>query len=704
MSFHNWSIHDSQSAPPSQPAQPPTPLQTRSQSATSPQPPPFSQNSMSAQLAAALSSPTTRSVPRSPASSHGNGSPASHVPEPQSGAQGLTHEVAPQPRLPNADSQFASAFLPQNSSPTLRIQIHPRPRMCPAPSDEDLEAAQLIQCESVPQVDMASNPVHPIVNLTHGSQLLSGTSVDPCYAPNSVAPGPSHPQGERLSQPLDLTKDSQSLEPTNDSQPTLYSQVPGPSFAGYLVVTTSMGETMLFIEIPSSPAATLNLVTPHTSVPPAKSSAPSPNPQSRAQKGKGIAPGEKRLKLPAKKRSATGNREGLKKHQRTSKHAKGAASALSESDRAELDIPMDDFDDEQEDEGKGEGVSDGEGEDTTAGKASGTHSQRLSPELKHQMLSWYFSPELYNGHKNNHLKAHKELRTIIRDALGDKQIRNFLEHEYGRYKMYYQIVMKTGGGKDDFATKEEMKSHYKALNVEHTFDYWMRYGESEEFHVIHKVAWDSEDVRKFRHLDSITSTVSDDEATSHASRDDHEPSSSKHKARGGKKGAKAADVDSGSETEHGPSVVRTTRSKQGDLPMISVIMKGMDGLTITWDRQTDISWKLYDLEVRKVQSQEDAQREQHTLDTRSRLISDFVQLSGQISHPDHLVSSVAQQMLVKLGQDIGSLPGSAAPAAPAAAQPPSVVNLDDQGAPPPINPPSEPVASSSVSSASSSAQ
>ncbi|KAG9121425.1 hypothetical protein FRC07_002628 [Ceratobasidium sp. 392] len=643
--YHTFSQFD----PPNNdiPQQRRAPSQAGTQAASpSPQPAPFAHS--------AIHSPISSSGLCSPMAQGQRNSPAWDI-ERQLAAQGHGQVNNAQPRLPNDDSQWAGVFTA--APPSTR----PRPRMrpVPPPEEDDLPTVgalmQLLREQPLPALTRASAVVHP-----------------------------SHSQGKRLSQPIHLApspsdSSSQPIEfaPSQDNylaQGPLFAQYPlgPPGSTQYPLVQTRQGDWVPNLgSLPTSPGLAIDLMTPSASVGPQESNPsvpPSPNAQQqrRAAKGKAVDPKEKasKSKSAPRKRKANANKAAgsSTKRARTSKDAGMTASDISDTERADLDVPMDNFEEDEQEEGEDHGEG-------TVGQ-----SQRIPEFLQKMILQWYTKPEHWDEVKNDSNKAIKQLVGLTaKYEVKAKTILDFLGREHRNYALYHRMAMKTGGGKDNLVTEEDMKDRYKRLGMEKTFDYWMKYGESWKFELFHAVSWESDDVCKFSHFDSVTSTASDDEGTS-------KRSSSKGK---GKKKSRA--TDSGSDTERGSPIART---KRGNFQVIGVIVEGMESLAVTRSRQADVSEKLYQLEVQKSKNDEAAQKERLTLDQRSQGIDNYLKLVGNLNHQDELVSLVARRFLIQLSNEIAPLPEQPAPIAPAPALPVSAL------APVPI--PSAPVPSANT--------
>ncbi|KAG8725384.1 hypothetical protein FRC09_000595 [Ceratobasidium sp. 395] len=636
--YHTFSQFD----PPNDnnPEQRRAPSQAGTQAASpSPQPAPFARS--------AVHLPISSSGLRSPMAQGQRESPAWDV-ERQLAAQGHGQPNHVQPRLPNAESQWAGVFTAASPGTCLR------PRMRPVlPEDNELPTVgtlMQLSCQQPPStITRASTVVHP-----------------------------SHSQGECLSQPIHLAPSpSDSLSQPIEFAPSQDNNLAqGPSFAQQGDWIPDLGS------LPTSPGSTIDLITPGTSVSPLESGSsapPSPDTQrqSRAAKGKSVNPKEKasksKPKPAANKRKANGKKAGSSKRARTSKHADMTASDVSESERVDLDVPMDNFKEDEEKNGETNGETNGE--------ESVASSQRIPVVLQKTMLQWY--TERFQENRNDWPGSVKMLELLVKGELTHKQISDWLSRECRHYVNYNRMVMKTGGGRDDFVTKEEMESRHERLNIENSFEWWMDYRESWKFKMFHAVrltelysAWDSDDVRKFANFNSTTSTASDD--------DDKKRSSSKRKGN-----KKARDTSSGSETER-----KLSRTKRADRHVFGVIVTGMESLAVNWGRQTDVSEKMYKLEVQRSKNKEAARQDCLTLDKRSRGIEDFIKVVSNLNHEDQLVSSVARRFLVQLNEDMAPPPEQPAPLAAAP--------VPDVSAPAPAPAPVEPIASSPVPSANTS--
>jgi hypothetical protein len=184
--------------------------------------------------------------------------------------------------------------------------------------------------------------------------------------------------------------------------------------------------------------------------------------------------------------------------------------------------------------------------------------------------------------------------------------------------------------------------------------------------------WDAEEVRKYAHRDSVTSTAT--------SENNAAPSSSKAKAKGWRKHAREA---SGSDTE-GESA--------RDIQVISVISTGIDGLVVSRKEASAILTQQLELARLKEARERDAQDAKIKLDTRSTQISEFIKLSELLAHANPQVSNQAQALLGQLNLQLVALPMSSAPA-PAGQNAPEQPRIDHEA--PAAGPSIQPVASGS---------
>jgi hypothetical protein len=313
------------------------------------------------------------------------------------------------PRLPHPYSQNAQAFFAPSVHP------HPRPRMHRVPSDEELPNAEDISVRHPlrsPQPGL-SNPPQPHIDLTASSQSSSNTGVWSQPPTNALG---------HASQRLDLTR----LVPVQPIPASRDPQLNDPH------------ESMPFFELTSSPstasAGTIDLTadTPRLSeseneppMPPKKRGKAAVVGSKEGKKGKGgnegkggrggkggkgktVDPEErkagKQVGKAGKAEKAGEANSRPSKRPRTSKKVEDAAAALTDGERAELAVPMD--------ESSG-GSDESDLGDETETEAVVKKSQRIDEETKLQAILWWFDPETYQQHRKSKPESLKKVSSII---------------------------------------------------------------------------------------------------------------------------------------------------------------------------------------------------------------------------------------------------------------------------------------------------
>ncbi|KAG9081867.1 hypothetical protein FS749_007323 [Ceratobasidium sp. UAMH 11750] len=665
MSFHTFSLHD----PPMQATSPPPPAHPSA-------PSPAHSTPMSISLSPLPHSSSLRNILDS-------GAPAGGLAQLPPAAQGpLTGDYVPQsfapssnvvspvhsqswdcesplpaelsglgPRLPSANSQWADPFLPPRS----RI----RPRMRPVPVDDDDDELPEPRLLFGGQPTHQSNPaLSHLADIAlaqyHGVPPQSGISGPVLEAP--FYPAAARPQPpvdiSRLSQPIDFILPSQST-PGAQSQPAVPPAGQPSASGGHVAV----------IEIPSSPApstGTIDLITPspasHASTPAAPASpSPAPTPtRGRKAKGKQVDPGERAAPKPKPSAKAT-PRSSNKKPAKGKSTSKKGARERSESERAALDVPLE----ASSDSDAGSAMEVEMDPEAGPGLGSSRTTNRISDDIKFQILTYWFDPETYAQHRKEQPKYINELLLLLRGAIKKKTLEDFLRRQRTKYFLYHRLIMKTGGGKDDRVSQEEFERRHAAFGTENTLEYWMGYGDSREFDIIHNVLWDAEEVCKYRHMDSVTSTSSDNDALTGSTPDDDAGSS--NFAKGAKKSRKRRHEGSGSETER----ESTRRGTKKDTQVIALISTGVNDLVVSRERGTDILERQLELEIRKEAREQHTQDAKLALETRSSQISDFIKLSGLVGNANPVVAAHAEKLLGQLDMNLVSLPAPYVPAPPA---------------------------------------
>ncbi|KAG8684467.1 hypothetical protein FRC08_013673 [Ceratobasidium sp. 394] len=495
-----------------------------------------------------VSHPATSSITSSRATDPAAGSPGTRSSE-RWDCQSPPHQ---QPRAPNTQSQDASAFL---STPSCR-RICPRMRPIPTDSDEELLAPKAPPAAPSTASPAAPPTQHLFVDLTRSSQLSSSTAAPSQQASGAAAPAQPAPGTPATGQPE--SQEGSVIDMTDSSKPTPHLRPVDSAVNRNVHITTtasgqmlaadklahsksgrpilnaqeywlsSGGDLLPFFELSSGPAGAPTLA--NTPSPTGGSSAFSPPPmefvldfsKNAAPAGELSAPsGSKTLNAhgcksnpPAPKAPKSAARKvdppakPPAKRPRTSSKVEAAAAGLSERRKKDLDVPLESDEDVEMEDGA---TDEGEGEDDDNGNGV-QKSNRFGDELRRLVLSWWFALETYVRHCNNKGESLKELVTLIGGVKTKRQLSNFINAALRRYRVYNRLAMRTGGGKDDRVTRDEMEArYYQGGGDKYKFEYWLNYGDSYEFNVIHEVLWDSDDVRKFMHLDLATSVLSDDE-------------------------------------------------------------------------------------------------------------------------------------------------------------------------------------------------
>ncbi|KAG9094701.1 hypothetical protein FS749_011989 [Ceratobasidium sp. UAMH 11750] len=140
----------------------------------------------------------------------------------------------------------------------------------------------------------------------------------------------------------------------------------------------------------------------------------------------------------------------LAKHLCSSKNIEVVVVALSKQDKEDLDILLECDEDKEMDDGT---VNEGNNDNTT-----GTWKTQCHPEeAKSQIITFFFDPEMFLKDMEDRMGVINQLVILLMGVMTKCQISDYICGVLTHYHTFNQLVMVTGGGKDDMLTREEME-------------------------------------------------------------------------------------------------------------------------------------------------------------------------------------------------------------------------------------------------------